>query len=199
LHGTVNKNFRCSSAANHYEHHQHPLYDPKVTVWCAIWSRGVIGPYFFEDEDGQAITVILQHYTVMINEFLALKLPLNYNLWFQQNGAMAHMAMIGMAVLQRLFLQWMISRFGDVPWPPGLPDLTAPEFFLWGYLKSKVYSRRPVDLSALKHAIWDKTVNKSEGTLPEVMRSFSTRVHLCIQEGGGHLKTLYTKSETMYN
>jgi hypothetical protein len=89
----------------------------------------------------------------MINEFLALKLLLNHNLWFQQNGAMAHMAMTGMAVLHRLFLQRMISRFGDVPWPPGLPDLTALEFFLWGYLKSKVYSRCPVDLSALKHAI----------------------------------------------
>ena len=146
---------------------KHPLYDPKVTVWCAVWSRGVIGPNFFEDEDGQAITVISQHYTEMINEFLALKLPLNHNLWFQQNGAMAHMAVIGMAVLHCLFLQRMISRFGDVPWPPGSPDLTAPEFFLWGYLKSKVYSRRHVDLNALKHAIWDKTVSISDGTLPE--------------------------------
>jgi hypothetical protein len=29
------------------------------------------------------------------------------------------------------------------------------------------------------------------------MCRFITRVDLCIQEGGGHLKTLYTKSETM--
>ena len=44
-HGTVNKqNFRYWSAAI-----PHELYDPKVTVWCAIWSRGVIGPYVFED------------------------------------------------------------------------------------------------------------------------------------------------------
>ena len=50
LHGTVDKNFGCSSAANPHERHQHPLYDPEVTVWCAVWSRGVTGPYFFEDE-----------------------------------------------------------------------------------------------------------------------------------------------------
>jgi hypothetical protein len=30
----------------------------------------------------------------MINEFLAQKLPQNHNLWFQQGGAMAHMAVI---------------------------------------------------------------------------------------------------------
>ena len=33
-------------------------------------------------------------------------------------------------------------------------------------------------------------------TLQAVMRSFLTRVHLCIEEGGGHLTDLYTKSET---
>ena len=157
----------------------------------------LFGPYFFEDEDRQAITVISQHYTEMINEFLSLKLTLKHNLWFQQNGAVTHMAVIGVAVLRHLFLQWVISHFGDVPRPPRSPDLTAPDFFLWGYLKSKVYSRCPVDLNALKHTIWDKIVNISEETLPEVMRSFSTHVHLCIQDGGGHLKTSYTKSETM--
>ena len=50
LHGAVNKqNFRDWSAANLHELHQRPSYDPKVTVWCAVWSRGVTGPYFFED------------------------------------------------------------------------------------------------------------------------------------------------------
>jgi len=30
------------------------------------------------------------------------------------------------------------------------------------------------------------------------MRTFIIRVHLCIEEGGGHLKILYTKSETIF-
>jgi hypothetical protein len=42
--------------------------------------------------------------------------------------------------LRRLFPQPVISRFGDVPWPLRSPDLTSPDFFLWAYLKSKVYS-----------------------------------------------------------
>jgi len=132
LHGTVNKQkFRYWSASNPHELHQRPTYDPKVTVWCAVWSRGVIGPYFFEDEDGKAITVTSQHYTEMINEFLSPNLPPNNGtVWFQQNGATAHTAVISIAALRRLFSQRVISRFGDVTWPPRSPDLSASDIFL---------------------------------------------------------------------
>jgi hypothetical protein len=76
LHGTVNKQkFRYSSAAIRHE------IQSNVAVCCAVWSRGVIGPYYFEDEDGQAITVTSQSFTEIINEFLAPKLPPNHNLW----------------------------------------------------------------------------------------------------------------------
>jgi len=155
LHGTVNKqNFRYRSAANPYELYQRPTYGPKVTIWCAVCSRGVIGPYFFEDEDGKAITVTSQRYTEMINEFLSPNLPpKNDTLWLQQDGATAHTAVISITALRRLFPQRVISRFGDVPWPPRLPDLTVPDLFLWGYLKSKVYSNRPTDLHTLKENI----------------------------------------------
>ncbi len=33
---------------------QNPLYSAKVTAWCGIWSKGIFGPYFFE-EDGPEI------------------------------------------------------------------------------------------------------------------------------------------------
>ena len=31
---------------------------------------------------------------------------------------------------------------GDVSWPPLSPDLTAADFFLWGYSKEKMFSNR---------------------------------------------------------
>jgi len=102
-------------------------------------------------------TVTLQCYTQMINEFLSPNLPPNNGtLWFQQDGATAHMAVISIAALRRLFPQRVISCFIDVPWPPRSPDLTALDFFLWGYLKSKVYSNRPTDLHTLKENIREK-------------------------------------------
>jgi len=68
--------------------------------------------------------------TQMINEFLSPILPLNNGtLWFQQDGATAYTAVISIAALRRLFPRRVISRFGDVPWPPFSPDLTAPDFF----------------------------------------------------------------------
>ena len=47
----------------------------------------------------------------------------------------------------------VISLRGDIGRPLRSPDLTICDFFLWGYLKSKVYEQRPVTLEALKEAI----------------------------------------------
>ena len=162
-----------------------------ITVWCAVWSRGVIGTYFSEDEDGKAITVTSQRYTEMINELLSPNLPPNNGtLWFQQDGATAHTTVISITALRSLVLQRVISRFGDVSWPPCSPDLTNPDFFLWVYLKIKVYSNRPTDLHTFKGNIQEEIARLAEETLQPVIRSFLTRVHLCIEEGGGHLKDL---------
>jgi len=69
----------------------------------------------------------------MINEFLPPNLPPNNGtLWFEQDVATAHTAVISIAALRCLFPQRVISGFGDVPWPPRSPDLTAPDFFSVG-------------------------------------------------------------------
>jgi len=105
VYGTVNKqNFRYWSAASPHELHQCPTYDPNVTIWYTVWSSRVTGPYFFEYEDGKAITVTWQSYAEMINEFLSPNLPPNNGtLWFQQDGATAHMAAISITGLRCLF------------------------------------------------------------------------------------------------
>jgi hypothetical protein len=41
--------------------------------------------------------------------------------------------------------------------------------------------------------ICEEIAQISEGTLQDVMRSFLTRVHLCIEEGGGQLKDIVHK------
>jgi hypothetical protein len=60
-------------------------------------------------------------------------------------------------------------------------------------LKSEVYSNRPADLHALRENIREEIANLSEETLQAFMRSLLTRVHLCIKEGGGHLKDIVHK------
>ena len=46
-----------------------PLHPEKATVWCALWSKGVIGHYFFEIDDGTTVTVNSLCYGHMITEF----------------------------------------------------------------------------------------------------------------------------------
>jgi hypothetical protein len=39
-------------------------------VWAGILAFGIIGPYFFEDETGNSVTVTSDRYVQMVNEFL---------------------------------------------------------------------------------------------------------------------------------
>ena len=40
-----------------------------------------------------------------------------------------------------------------MPWPPRSPDLTPCDFFLWGFIKSKVYSEQSATIEELKEKI----------------------------------------------
>ena len=42
-----------------------------------------------------------------------------------------------MQLLTAMFQDRIISLKSDFEWPPRSPDLTAPDFWLWGYLKDK--------------------------------------------------------------
>ena len=42
----------------------------KLTLWCGFWSRAIIGPFFFENEQGEAVTLNYDRYRAMLNEVL---------------------------------------------------------------------------------------------------------------------------------
>jgi len=102
----------------------------KVTVCCGFWSGGIIGPYFFQNEAGIAITVNGERYRSMIRNFLWLKMDDmdTDNMWFQQDDATCHTPHATMNILHERFEGMVISRDGDVNWPPS--DLTPLDFFL---------------------------------------------------------------------
>ncbi|KAJ4432397.1 hypothetical protein ANN_21016 [Periplaneta americana] len=79
--------------------HQRPLHYPKATMWCAVSSSTIIRLYFFEDEDGEAVTVNSQHYRHMLQTFFVPELHEHENLWLQQDGATAHTALTSIAVV----------------------------------------------------------------------------------------------------
>jgi len=66
----------------------------------------------------------------------------------------------------------VISRFGDVDWLPRSPDLTAPDFFLWSYLKDKVYVNQPKTITELKDNISEQIARISIDLCQKVMKIF---------------------------
>ena len=42
-------------------------YPKRVTLWYGFWSRGIIAPFFFENEQGEAVTVNGDRYRAILN------------------------------------------------------------------------------------------------------------------------------------
>ncbi|GFX81119.1 putative transposase [Trichonephila clavipes] len=132
LNGYVNKqNCRIWREANPQVYVGTPLHSDKLTVWCALWAGGIIGPYFKNDE-GHNVTVNGDQYRAMITNFFIPELN-NHDLqelWFQQDGAACHTARATIDLLKDTFGDRLISPFGPVNWPPRSCDLTPLDYFL---------------------------------------------------------------------
>ncbi|GFY25728.1 uncharacterized protein TNCV_3060591 [Trichonephila clavipes] len=71
--GYVNKqNCHIWSEANPQVYVETPLNPEKLTVWCALWAGGIIGPYFFKNDEGHNVTVNGDRYRAMITNFSSL-------------------------------------------------------------------------------------------------------------------------------
>ena len=190
LNGYVNKqNCRIWGAENPREIQERPLHPQRVTVWCGLWFGGLIGPYFFENEDGNAVTVNGLRYREMITTFLWPKLEdIDIDdMWFQQDGATCHTADATVTLLHEKFPDRVISRKGDVNWPPRSCDLTPLDFFLWGHVKGEVYKNNPQSIYELKQEIV-RVIGEVEPQLCEnVIENFDKRVATCKKSRGGHL------------
>lgn len=190
LDGFVNRqNCRFWGSENPHVIVEKQMHPQRVTVWCAFWAGGIIGPYFFENEAGQTVTVTAARYRDMITRFFLPQLDdIDVaNMWFQQDGATCHTARETLQLLHETFPGRVLSRFGDQNWPPRSCDLTPLDFFLWGYLKSQVYVNKPTTTRALKEEI-QRCINEIQPHLCRtVMENFDKRVRMCMQSRGGHL------------
>ncbi|GFX22061.1 uncharacterized protein TNCV_3054171 [Trichonephila clavipes] len=153
LNGYVNKqNCRIWSEANPQVYVETPLHPEKLTVWCALWAGGIIGPYFFKNDEGHK------------------------ELWFQKDGATCHTARATIDLLKDTFGDRLISRFGPVNWPPRSCDLTLLDYFLWGYVRSLVYADKPQTLDHLEDNIRRVIADIRPQMLEKVIENWTSRL-----------------------
>ena len=74
-------------------------------------------------------------------------------MWLQQDGAPSHFARIVRAFLNDHYGNRWISRGGPVNWPAYSPDLTSPDFYLWGVLKTAVFEQQPTTRAHMQDRI----------------------------------------------
>jgi len=80
-----------------------------------------------------------------------------------------------------------VRSFGDIAWPARSPDLTVPDFFLWEFLKDRVFRRCIVTTQELKQAIVDEVAAVDEDLRRRVFGNFPTRLQQCIDINVGNL------------
>ena len=80
-----------------------------------------------------------------------------------------------------------IRSFGDIAWPAWSPELTLPDFILWGFLQDRVFRRRIMTIQEFKQAIVDEVAAIDEDLRRRVYGNLQTRLQKCIDINGGHL------------
>ncbi|GFX91931.1 uncharacterized protein TNCV_3577611 [Trichonephila clavipes] len=108
---------------------------------------------------------------------------------FMQDGATSHTANpVKTSLIQTFGEGRIVSRHCRYPWPPRSPELTPADFWLWGYLKSRVYLSGPSSLPELKDAIRREVSFIHPDMLHSAVAGFVTRLECLLPCGGGHVE-----------
>jgi len=142
----------------------------------------IIGAYFFENDMGNAVTVYGERYRI----YRYFPWISTWSKTFGHTSHKSHRERNNNS-LNRLFPQKLISRHGDVNCPPRSPDLTIPDFFLWGYINEKVYINKPNTISQLKRNIQEEIRQINGNTLTKATENVEKRLEMCCRENGRHL------------
>lgn len=163
---------------------ERPLQDQKLLVWCAMTTTRIYGPYFFDESVNQ------HNYLQMLQDYFWPKhnrVEGYDTYYFQQDGATPHTA--------KIVQDWLKSKFGDfflskTKWPPRSPDLNPCDFFLWGYLKARVYNPLPKTLNDLRQNIEREIEKINEKMLKKVYENLKKRCSLIVSAEGGHFENI---------
>ena len=132
-------------------------------------------PFFFENEQGETVTVNGNRCWAMLNEFLFTKIEEKNigNIWFHQNGTTCHTAEATLDLLRPVFEDRIISCRADVIWPPRSCDLILFDYYLWDAVKDKYYADKPEIFDTVKDNIREAIDESQLHTIDNVLQNWT--------------------------
>lgn len=192
LTGYVNKqNHRFWATENPRIFQTTSMKPERLSVFCAISRSGIIGPFFFEENITGPV-----YQRMLLEEFIPVAHGLDSaeDWWFMQDGALPHRTLDVFETLDEHFhgrvigLGYGSHYSGGIDWPPYSPDLNPCDYFLWGYLKDRVYKHRPRTLADLKQAIITEVATVTPDMLANVIDGFERRLLELVNCNGAHFE-----------
>ena len=108
--------------------------------------------------------------------------------YFQRDVATSHTSHASMAEIQFFVGDRVIPKG---LWPPRSPDLTPPDYFLWVYLKGRVYRNKPRTIDALKVNITEEIQSVTADVLATFFQNMARQVQSCVDANGGHFQHMF--------
>ena len=167
---------------------QHVRNSPKLNVICAMSVKKIYGPFFFEND-----TVKAEEYLSILRNAIDED---EDNFVFQQDGAPPHWALDVRAYLNHELANRWVGRAAAADdalllWPPRSPDLTPLDFFLWGFVKGKVYyPPLATSIDELKERIRVAVTQVTPELLKKVWGNMARRLQMIIDVKGQHFENL---------
>ena len=129
-------------------------------------------------------TAYMEIFNTFVNQMDDEALLIGY---FQQDGATSHTSHASMAEIQSFYSDRAISKG---LWPPCSPDLTPPDYFLWGYLKGRVYQNKPRTTDSLKANFTEEIQAVTAEVLARNFQNtrMARRVQSCLDANGVHFQ-----------
>lgn len=183
LNGQVNKhNLFYYSTENERRFKEVPMKSAGITVWAAVsYDRGIV----FDISD---LTMNKERYVNILQNIVAPFLSKTH--YYQHDGAPPHYSLLARDWLNEHLPGRWIGRRGPQEWPPRSPDLTILDFWLWSYVKEKVYRNCCRTNDELKQAIAAALTSVPLEMIQNSYKNFYHRCSLCVQEYGAHIEQL---------
>ena len=128
----------------------------------------------------------------MLQEFLIPQLDEDdqeERIHFQQDGAPPHYLGEVREYLNTRFLGRWIGRAAPIAWPPRSPDLTPLDFFLWGFVKDRLFvPPLPANVVELRTRITAAVAKVTPEMLRTVWQETDYMWNVCRITNGSHIE-----------